>query len=837
MKRGAEATEAKTRQQLAKEFVDTWTQPDKGKEDADRQTFWNDLLHRVYGIVNYYDYVTYEKDVRVKDSMGKITTKRIDGYIPSTRTMIEQKGRGRALDKPEPQSDGVMLTPYEQAKRYANFLPNSEQPRWIIVSNFDQIDIHDMDHPLDDPKTIMLTELPKHFKDLEFMVDIHKQQIINEEQVSFKAGELVAKIYNELAKAYAEHADLSNTHIQRSLNVLIVRLVFLLYVDDTQLFGNEDMFQAFLERREPRDIRRDLINLFEVLNTPLNERDPFMDEEFAAFPYVNGGMFANEDIVVPQFTQELRDLILDDASRGFNWSGISPTIFGAVFESTLNPETRRSGGMHYTSVENIHKVIDPLFLNDLRSELNKIQNMSVVSQRREAAEKFRDKIGHLKFFDPACGSGNFLTETYLSLRHMEDEVIRIIQGENTSLLLGGFKVSITNFYGIEINDFAVSVAKTAMWIAEAQTMQQSQNIGVYTDKDFFPLTTNTGIHEGNALRMDWTQIVKPYECNYIMGNPPFIGARVMNKAQKDDLKNIWGTAKGIGDMDYVSGWYIKSALYMKNTTIDAAFVSTNSISQGVEVAIIWKPIFDLGININFAYRSFVWDNEATNKAKVHCVIIGFSYKNYSNKRIFDSDNKEQEVNYINPYLLNAPTVFIKRRVKPLSSNVKKIFLGSQPLDDGQLVLSKDEKDNLVKKYPNLKKWIRPYMMGKDFINRQPRYCLWLVGLDPKSVRSNTEIIKRIQHVKEFREQSKRRSTQKAAQIPSLFAERNYSDSNYIFCAMLYVLKNGCTWRDLPADYPKWSTVYYYWMSWSKAPTPDKPALLTQVLKKLSLIDD
>ena len=440
MKRGAEATEAKTRQQLAKEFVDTWTQPDKGKEDADRQTFWNDLLHRVYGIVNYYDYVTYEKDVRVKDSMGKITTKRIDGYIPSTRTMIEQKGRGRALDKPEPQSDGVMLTPYEQAKRYANFLPNSEQPRWIIVSNFDQIDIHDMDHPLDDPKTIMLTELPKHFKDLEFMVDIHKQQIINEEQVSFKAGELVAKIYNELAKAYAEHADLSNTHIQRSLNVLIVRLVFLLYVDDTQLFGNEDMFQAFLERREPRDIRRDLINLFEVLNTPLNERDPFMDEEFAAFPYVNGGMFANEDIVVPQFTQELRDLILDDASRGFNWSGISPTIFGAVFESTLNPETRRSGGMHYTSVENIHKVIDPLFLNDLRSELNKIQNMSVVSQRREAAEKFRDKIGHLKFFDPACGSGNFLTETYLSLRHMEDEVIRIIQGENTSLLLGGFKV-------------------------------------------------------------------------------------------------------------------------------------------------------------------------------------------------------------------------------------------------------------------------------------------------------------------------------------------------------------------------------------------------------------
>lgn len=653
MKRGVEATEAKTRQQLAKEFVDTWTQPDKGKEDADRQTFWNDLLHRVYGIVNYYDYVTYEKDVRVKDSMGKITTKRIDGYIPSTRTMIEQKGRGRALDKPEPQSDGVMLTPYEQAKRYANFLPNSEQPRWIIVSNFDQIDIHDMDHPLDEPKTIMLTELPKHFKDLEFMVDIHKQQIINEEQVSFKAGELVAKIYNELAKAYAEHADLSDTHIQRSLNVLIVRLVFLLYVDDTQLFGNEDMFQAFLERREPRDIRRDLISLFEVLNTPLNERDPFMDEEFAAFPYVNGGMFANEDIVVPQFTQELRDLILDDASRGFNWSGISPTIFGAVFESTLNPETRRSGGMHYTSVENIHKVIDPLFLNDLRSELNKIQNMSVASQRKEAAEKFRDKIGHLKFFDPACGSGNFLTETYLSLRHMEDEVIRIIQGENTSLLLGGFKVSITNFYGIEINDFAVSVAKTAMWIAEAQTMQQSQNIGVYTDKDFFPLTTNTGIHEGNALRMDWAQIVKPYECNYIMGNPPFIGYSLQSKDQKNDVKQLFDNIRNSGKLDYVACWFLKAARFIQKTSVHVAFVSTNSISQGISVPTLWKLLIEkYGIIINFAYRSFVWDNEAANKAHVHVVVIGFSIKEFKDKNrfIFYNDNdKPVMVNNISPY--------------------------------------------------------------------------------------------------------------------------------------------------------------------------------------------
>ncbi|MGQ3491253.1 DNA methyltransferase [Limosilactobacillus mucosae] len=780
MKRGVEATEAKTRQQLAKEFVDTWTQPDKGKEDADRQTFWNDLLHRVYGIVNYYDYVTYEKDVRVKDSMGKITTKRIDGYIPSTRTMIEQKGRGRALDKPEPQSDGVMLTPYEQAKRYANFLPNSEQPRWIIVSNFDQIDIHDMDHPLDEPKTIMLTELPKHFKDLEFMVDIHKQQIINEEQVSFKAGELVAKIYNELAKAYAEHADLSDTHIQRSLNVLIVRLVFLLYVDDTQLFGNEDMFQAFLERREPRDIRRDLISLFEVLNTPLNERDPFMDEEFAAFPYVNGGMFANEDIVVPQFTQELRDLILDDASRGFNWSGISPTIFGAVFESTLNPETRRSGGMHYTSVENIHKVIDPLFLNDLRSELNKIQNMSVASQRKEAAEKFRDKIGHLKFFDPACGSGNFLTETYLSLRHMEDEVIRIIQGENTSLLLGGFKVSITNFYGIEINDFAVSVAKTAMWIAEAQTMQHSQNIGVYTDKDFFPLTTNTGIHEGNALRMDWTQIVKPYECNYVMGNPPFIGYSYQSKDQKQDIKNLYLDENGkalkySGKIDYVSGWYHKACQYINGTTIKVAFVSTNSITQGEQVQYVWESLISqYHISINFAYRTFVWDNEAKNKAHVHVVIIGFSQVNSENKFLVDENGNKHQVAQINPYLIPLKNIFIEKHSKPIQ-NVPIMVSGNRPADGGHLILSQEEADKLIDTEPKAKKYIKRFMMGNEFLNDIPRYCLWLVGISPKELRSMPLVLKHVEKCRENR-LSGAADRQKLAATPHLFRETRNPDN-------------------------------------------------------------
>lgn len=346
-------------------------------------------------------------------------------------------------------------------------MPQNEQPRWILVSNFNEIDIHDMNHPLDEPTVIKLEDLPTKFKSLEFLVDISQQQIINEKQVSIDAGNLVAKIYDELANAYAQHADIKDPKIQQSLNMLIVRIVFLLYADDTSILGDEDMFQKFLERREPQDIRNGLIKLFKILDTPDDKRDPFDSDEFTNFSYVNGGMFANEDVIIPQFTPELKSLIVNDAGRGFNWSGISPTIFGAVFESTLNPEERRSGGMHYTSIENIHKVIDPLFLNDLRSEFDKIQNMGNRNQRIERAKEFQDKLAKLKFFDPACGAGNFLTETYLSLRKMENECIKIIYGNQPLLATSEVvKIKIQNFYGIEINDFAVSVARTAMWIAE-----------------------------------------------------------------------------------------------------------------------------------------------------------------------------------------------------------------------------------------------------------------------------------------------------------------------------------------------------------------------------------
>jgi len=454
-----------TRQQAARDFVKTWVIKD-GKEDAERQTFWNDLLQRVYGINNYYDYITYEKDVQVKAN-GRVTTRRIDSYIPSTKVMIEMKGKNiKDLSKPLIQSGGDELTPFEQAKRYANFLPAIEYPRWIIVSNFNEIDIHDMNHPLAEPTVIELTDLPNKFKSLEFMVDVHQQQIIDEKQLSVDAGKLVAKIYDGLSDAYDKAVDLHNEQIQQSLNMLIVRLVFLMYADDTGILGCENMFQEFLERRAPQDIRQGLRELFEVLDTKEEDRDPFLSDEYKQFSYVNGGMFSNENIIIPQFTPELKELVVNEAGKGFNWSNISPTIFGAVFESTLNPKKRRSGGMHYTSIENIHKVIDPLFLDDLRDQFDHIQNMGNRNQRIEAAREFQGRLGKMKFFDPACGSGNFLTETYLSLRKMENQLLQIIYGNDPILGTNEVvKINIQNFYGIEINDFAVSVARTAMWIA------------------------------------------------------------------------------------------------------------------------------------------------------------------------------------------------------------------------------------------------------------------------------------------------------------------------------------------------------------------------------------
>lgn len=759
-----------TRQQSAREFVKTWSSPNKGREDADRQTFWNDLLQRVYGINDYYNYITYEKDVQVKAG-GKVTTRRIDGYIPSTKVMIEMKGKKvKDLSKPLLQSGGDELTPFEQARRYSNFMKNNEKPNWIIVSNFDEIDIHNMNdnHP-EQPTVIKLKDLPNKVKSLDFLVDAHQQQLINERQLSVDAGNLVAKIYDSLATAYSRgrNVDVNDPKIQRSLNMLIVRLVFLFYADDTGILGETNMFQHLLEGQKPEDIRQVLTELFKVLDQPEDKRDPYLASQYNQFTYVNGGMFSDENIIIPQFTPELKDLIIKEAGQGFDWSGISPTIFGAVFESTLNPETRRSGGMHYTSIENIHKVIDPLFLNDLRTEFNKIQNMGNRNQRIARAKEFQTKLGDLKFFDPACGSGNFLTETYLSLRKMENQLLQIIYGNEP--ILGTdreiVQVKIQNFYGIEINDFAVSVARTAMWIAENQMLEQTKDT-VYYNKNFLPLDSNDSIYEGNALRMNWEDIVKPYELNYIMGNPPFVGTKMMNESQKQDTKQILGSLKRYGVLDYVACWFKKASDYISNSTIHASFVATNSIIQGEQVPVLWKYIFSKKIYINFAYKPFVWNNEAQNQAHVHCVIIGFSSVVNKDKILYNSSNQISHCKNINGYLFDGNNVFIANRPAPLS-NVPRMHNGCKLLDGGFYTLTSQERKEAISKDPYADKFIRPYLGAKNFIHGTARYCIWLKDANPKDIHQSPFILDRINKVAEFRSQQKSKDTQKYAKRPML----------------------------------------------------------------------
>ena len=758
----------------AKEFADFWL--DKGYEKGESQKFWLQLLSEVLGVEHPAQFITFEDQVMLDH------TSFIDGYINATKVLIEQKSLHKDLKKPIKQSDGSYLTPFQQAKRYSAELPFSRRPRWIVISNFAEFHIYDMEKPFGDPEILLLKDLPKEYYRLQFLVNKDDEHTKKEMQVSINAGQIVGDLYEALLKQYK---DATNEESLKSLNMLCVRLVFCLYAEDAAIFGAKDMFHDYLQRFEARDLRRALIDLFKVLDTKEEERDPYLDEELAAFPYVNGGLFADENIEIPQLTEEIRALLLVNASENFDWSGISPTIFGAVFESTLNPETRRHGGMHYTSIENIHKVIDPLFLDELQEEFTKIKEIAAKKKQKTALEALQNKLAQLTFFDPACGSGNFLTETYISLRKLENEILKLLLGQQIIMgdILDPVKVSIKQFYGIEINDFAVSVAKTALWIAESQMLKETEDI-IAKDIDFLPLKTNAFIHEGNALRVDWEEIVPKDKLNYIMGNPPFVGYSLQSKEQKADILAIYVDENGkpyktAGKIDYVAGWYFKAAALMAHNSIKTAFVSTNSITQGEQVAGVWKPLYErFGIHIYFARRTFIWDSEASIKAHVHCVIVGFSSaKNFAEKIIYEEDKWKKVVN-INPYLTDGPIVFIESRTKPIC-NITPMHRGSQPTDDGNFLFSYDEFYEYTIKHPESKRLFRKYMMGRDFINRKPRYCLWLVGQSPSYVKQFSEILKRISAIREFRLQSKKIATRKKADTPMLFDENQQPTTNFV----------------------------------------------------------
>ncbi len=768
-------TEAE-RRNAAKEFAEFWK--GKGYEKGQSQPFWLMLLQKVYGVENPADYIRFEDQV-VIDSASFI-----DGYIDTTKILIEQKSINKDLNRPIRQSDGSLLTPFQQAKRYSAELPFSKRPRWIITCNFKEFYIYDMERPTSEPTKILLENLARDYYIMDILIKTERRDIQREFELSMKAGEIVGELYDAILKQYH---DPEAEETLKNINKLCVRLVFCLYAEDAGLFGgNRRAFNDYIGSFDSGRARGALKELFAVLNTPVEKRDEYLEASLSSFPYVNGGLFDGE-IQIPQFNDTIM-LLLANAGRSFDWSEISPTIFGAVFESTLNPETRRSGGMHYTSLENIHKVIDPLFLDDLRQEFEQIKQIPVERTRNNKLNEFRTKLSELTFLDPACGSGNFLTETYLCLRRLENEALSMLYSSGNTLQIrideiADIKVSINQFYGIEINDFAVSVAKTALWIAESQMMNETSTI-IHNSIDFLPLKTNANIVEGNALTLDWESVVPKDKLNYIMGNPPFVGYSLQTQKQKAEVMSVYVDEHGnpysfAGQLDYVAAWYFKAAQLIYGTNIDVAFVSTNSITQGEQVAYVWKPLFyRFNINLNFAHRTFQWNSEASAQAHVFCVIVGFSCNAGRLQKHIYANGLKQNATNINAYLLDAPNIFIESRIKPICA-VPKMVYGSKPTDGGYFFLTEEEKIEALKKEPNIEKYIKRFLGADEFINSKNRYCLWLQGADPNEINTSKFIMDRITKIKTFREQSKKQATRESALTPTLFQEIRQSSKPYI----------------------------------------------------------
>ena len=767
-------------QRAAKKFSQDWQ--GKGYEKGESQKFWLDLLCNVYGMQDFANFVYFENQIK-EQFTDKTITNFIDVYIPSTKVMIEQKSQDKDLRSPIKQSDGSLLNPFQQARKYIAGLPLSQHPRWVVTCNFKSFLVYDMENPNGEPEEILLENLEKEYYRLSFLTDAGNIHLKKELEISKKAGDIIGEIYDAILKQYKD-ADNPSPATLKSLNMLCVRIVFCLYAEDAEIFGHKSMFGDYLKQQEAKNLRRALLDLFQVLDQKEDERDEYLEESLAAFPYVNGGLFTEEDKTIPQLTEEIKELLVLHASSEFDWSEISPTIFGAIFESTLNPETRRSGGMHYTSIENIHKVIDPLFMDELWKEFNELKQIKATNTRISKIKEFHKRLGTLKFLDPACGSGNFLTETYLSLRRLGNECIKaelnIGEGE-LSLAYNDddlIQVSIQQFYGIEINDFAAVVAKTALWIAESQMLKETAKI-LNKALNFLPLKSYANIVEGNALRIDWETVVPKSELNYILGNPPFVGTNYLSDSQRADMDFIWNETKR-GKLDFVSCWYVKATQLIRGTQTKCAFVSTNSIVQGEQATSLWKTIFDYNMDIDFAHRTFRWDSESNIKAHVHCVIVGFSDKTSSKKQklLFDESGRGRFVKNINHYLLDAPTIFIEEVSKPLCK-VPQIMRGSQATDNGLYLFTEEEKTEFVKKDPDTEKYFKQFMMGREFINNIKRYCLWIPDISPKEIKEHKGIYERVQKVREFRAASKNTQTRQAADTPTRFGQYRPPAEHYI----------------------------------------------------------
>ena len=763
-------------QSAARRFVETWK--GRGYEKGETQSFWYQLLHDIFGIEVPANFIQFELPVHLK------STKFIDAYIPSTKVIIEQKELKKDLEVAGKQSDGNKLTPYEQAQRYVGGLSYSQYPRWIVTCNFKSFKVYDMEQPQAEPMEIFLENLEREYYLLKFLVDDNTTSVRREKEISIKAGELIGKLYNELRQQYHNPDTPQALH---SLNVLCIRLVFCLFAEKSLLFGdNRSAFYDYLRAYKPSQMRTAIQNLFDVLDTEDNERDPYMEETLKQFPYVNGGLFNKDDkLEIPQFTESIANLLLNECSAGFDWSGISPTIFGALFEDTMNPETREIGGMHYTSVENIHKVIDPLFMNSLNREFKEILQIKTDKKRKQALLSFQEKMGGLNYLDPACGSGNFLTETYLSLRKLENEILKVLS-DGTLAMNGDFspiKVKIENFYGMEVNDFAVTVAKAALWIAEAQMMKETETI-VQKDLEFLPLKSYSHVQQANALKKDWNEIVGSNTLSYIIGNPPFKGKKTRKKEQKEELERLIGTdSTQPGNLDYVSGWFFKAARFIQGTNIKVSFVSTINITRGEQVSLLWRSLLGkYKITIQYAYLPFEWYSEAKKNAQVHCTIIGFGCTEDNNPKVIYSgtaDEAPRVAKNISPYLRDEENVLVSSRPSKPICKVPETRIGNKPIDGRNFLFKPDEKEDFIKKEPLAAKYFYEWYGSDELIKGHHRYFLWLANCPPSELRKMPLSKERIEKVKEARSKSTDAGTRKLADFPTKFHVTNIPQTNFM----------------------------------------------------------
>ena len=744
----------------ANAFVNEWKdKAPKAREEADAQDFQTDFLG-IFG-VSRRQVATFEHRVNINSQIGSLgeATGGRRGYIDlfwKGRFIIEMKTPGKD-----------MVKAYEQAKEYAVNLPRADIPEGILISDFNKFDYYNLEKN-NEVEHFTLEELPEKVELFSYLAGYKDIVFQAASPVDIEAAEHMGELYDALK---------DNGYTGHELEMYSVRLLFCLFADGSGIFDEKNLFYKYILDRtneDGSDLALHLGQIFDILNKPLDKRLKNIDETLNKFPYVNGGLF-EEKLETASFDSVMRKTLLKCCT--LDWSQIKPEIFGAMFQSVKDKESRRALGEHYTSETNILKVIRPLFLDELWADFEKIRKLTS-GLRQQRLLEFHTRLRELKFLDPACGCGNFLVVSYRELRLLEIEVLsEYMQKQQVTDIELLIRVNVDQFYGIEIEEFPARIAQTALWLMDhLMNKKASQKFGQYFVR--IPLTASPHIINDNALSLDWEKVVPKDELSYILGNPPFIGASMMTAEQKIEATAIFGKIKLSNSIDYVGAWYHLAAKYIKGTHIEVAFVSTNSITQGEQVAPLWgKMLGEYGVLINFAYRTFKWSNEAKGKAAVHCVIIGFSTKAKNKKEIYE-DNSQFEAKNISPYLIDAPNIIISSRSSALC-NVPQIFLGNKPTDDGNLILTTDEKEELLSKEPHAEKLIRRYIGSEEFINGKERFCIWLNNVPYSDVKKCPLVLQRIEKVKQFRLKSTAKPTVEKAEQPHLFFFISHPDSDYL----------------------------------------------------------